>query len=233
MLIFFIFVILITGIILVLYHKKNKSKAVKYASTKNHQTYNAPSNHATLCIKELTDKVTILINDRNLFAAEATLYEALRQHENSTELYHLLFEIYLLRQDEFSINMLFNKLHNLGLDEISNQIKEKIKEKNIQSIESIDFVSPRMSSIEKESKQDHNHQTQYQNNENTIEFIEIKSPSTPSIQPDIITLNFQLAQKYIELGHYAEAKKIIQEQEKNYNQEQQNLANQLLKQIVT
>ena len=53
------------------------------------------------------------------------------------------------------------------------------------------------------------------------------------IETDEIALNLELAQKYIELGAYEDAKRLIAEKEDIYNQEQRNQANLLLKQIAS
>ncbi|ALH95093.1 FimV/HubP family polar landmark protein [Acinetobacter equi] len=52
-------------------------------------------------------------------------------------------------------------------------------------------------------------------------------------QTDEISLNFELAEKYIELGAYEDARRLIEEKEKSYNTAQRNQADQLLKQIAS
>jgi FimV-like protein len=80
---------------------------------------------ATVLNNELRTQIQGLIRDRNFFAAEAQINQALNKDNSQHELYLLLLEIHLQQKDEFAIGQLFNHLRSLELDETLAQAEQK------------------------------------------------------------------------------------------------------------
>lgn len=80
---------------------------------------------ATVLNNELRTQIQGLIRDRNFFAAEAQINQALNKDNSQHELYLLLLEVHLQQKDEFAIGQLFNHLRSLELDETLAQAEQK------------------------------------------------------------------------------------------------------------
>ncbi|PJG44760.1 hypothetical protein XA39_00615 [Acinetobacter tandoii] len=74
---------------------------------------------------ELKKQIQDLIRDRNYFAAEAQINQALNKDSSQHELYLLLLDIHLQQKDEFAIGQLFNHLRSLELDDTLAQAEQK------------------------------------------------------------------------------------------------------------
>lgn len=74
---------------------------------------------------ELRTQIQGLIRDRNYFAAEAQINQALNKDNSQHELYLLLLDIHLQQKDEFAISQLFNHLRSLELDDTLAQAEQK------------------------------------------------------------------------------------------------------------
>ena len=238
MLIYVLLIIIILMVILIIFKNQKNSALEPRPSTK----YQLKNNHVSSSINinttkvkqpdyhqtketetalNIQQKISALMNDRNFFAAEAQINEALKSNNSSHELYFLLSDIYLLQKDEFAINQLYNRLRASNLDEVLSKIKAKIRDNNLQEIQSIDFVP-----IPPTTKNSTTPLYQSQQNPQVHPLPELS-------QTDKIALIFERAERYIRLGNYDEAKKLITEFEENYNDEQRNQADQLLKKIAS
>lgn len=74
---------------------------------------------------ELRKQIQDLIRDRNYFAAEAQINQALNKDNSQHELYLLLLDIHLEQKDEFAISQVFNHLRSLELEETLAQAEQK------------------------------------------------------------------------------------------------------------
>lgn len=74
---------------------------------------------------ETRKKIEGLIQERNFFAAEAQINQALNRDNSQHELYLLLLDIHILQQDDFAITQLINHIRTLKIDEILSQAEEK------------------------------------------------------------------------------------------------------------
>ena len=74
---------------------------------------------------ELKKQIQDLIRDRNYFAAEAQINQALNKDSSQHELYLLLLDIHLQQKDEFAIGQLFNHLRSLELEDTLAQAEQK------------------------------------------------------------------------------------------------------------
>lgn len=81
--------------------------------------------HSTPVPVKIQTNIENLIKERNFFAAEAQINQALK-HDNSLHgLYLLLLDIHLQQKDEFAIDQLLNHLRSLELDDILSQAEAK------------------------------------------------------------------------------------------------------------
>lgn len=80
---------------------------------------------ATPLSAETRKKIEGLIQERNFFAAEAQINQALNRDNSQHELYLLLLDIHILQQDDFAITQLINHIRTLKIDEILSQAEEK------------------------------------------------------------------------------------------------------------
>lgn len=108
---------------------------------------------ATPLSAETRKKIEGLIQERNFFAAEAQINQALNRDNSQHELYLLLLDIHILQKDEFAISQLLNHIRSLHLDEILAQAEAKQREfeKSSSAVkETIDFPSaqPKTSSAQ-------------------------------------------------------------------------------------
>ncbi|KGH49425.1 fimbrial protein FimV [Acinetobacter idrijaensis] len=108
---------------------------------------------ATPLSAETRKKIEGLIQERNFFAAEAQINQALNRDNSQHELYLLLLDIHILQKDEFAISQLLNHIRSLHLDEILAQAEAKKREfeKSSSAVkETIDFPSaqPKTSSAQ-------------------------------------------------------------------------------------
>lgn len=83
---------------------------------------------ATPLSAETRKKIEGLIQERNFFAAEAQINQALNRDNSQHELYLLLLDIHILQKDEFAISQLLNHIRSLHLDEILAQAEAKQRE---------------------------------------------------------------------------------------------------------
>ncbi|RDC52998.1 fimbrial protein FimV [Acinetobacter sp. RIT592] len=108
---------------------------------------------ATPLSAETRKKIEGLIQERNFFAAEAQINQALNRDNSQHELYLLLLDIHILQKDEFAISQLLNHIRSLHLDEILAQAEAKQREfeKSSSAVQdTIDFPSaqPKTSSAQ-------------------------------------------------------------------------------------
>lgn len=68
-----------------------------------------------------------LIQSKSYFSAEAKINQALNQDNSQHELYLYLLDIHLAQKDEFATKQLINYLRSLGLHELADQAKTKLK----------------------------------------------------------------------------------------------------------
>ncbi|WP_446890162.1 fimbrial protein FimV [Acinetobacter lwoffii] len=80
---------------------------------------------ATPLSAETRKKIEGLIQERNFFAAEAQINQALNRDNSQHELYLLLLDIHILQKDDFAITQLINHIRVLKIDEILSQAEEK------------------------------------------------------------------------------------------------------------
>lgn len=83
---------------------------------------------ATPLSAETRKKIEGLVQERNFFAAEAQINQALNRDNSQHELYLLLLDIHILQKDEFAISQLINHVRSLGLEDILAQAEVKKRE---------------------------------------------------------------------------------------------------------
>lgn len=101
-----------------------------------------PPQHATPVPVKIQTNIENLIKERNFFAAEAQINQALKRDNSLHGLYLLLLDIHLQQKDEFAIDQLLNHIRALGLDDILVQAeaqKQVFDEQNNKAIDGIDF----------------------------------------------------------------------------------------------
>ncbi len=99
---------------------------------------------ATPLSAETRKKIEGLIQERNFFAAEAQINQALNRDNSQHELYLLLLDIHILQKDEFAISQLINHVRSLELEDILAQAEVKKREFENSSVavqDTIDFPS--------------------------------------------------------------------------------------------
>lgn len=111
---------------------RTKSKATtskQKAALKNEshvaEAPTANQKQVTQLSTELKKQIQDLIRDRNYFAAEAQINQALNKDSSQHELYLLLLDIHLQQKDEFAIGQLFNHLRSLELEDTLAQAEQK------------------------------------------------------------------------------------------------------------
>ncbi|UIZ58005.1 fimbrial protein FimV [Acinetobacter sp. SCLZS86] len=98
--------------------------------------------HSTPVPVKIQTNIENLIKERNFFAAEAQINQALKRDNSLHGLYLLLLDIHLQQKDEFAIDQLLNHIRALGLDDILVQAeaqKQAFDEQNNKVIDGIDF----------------------------------------------------------------------------------------------
>ena len=98
--------------------------------------------HSTPVPVKIQTNIENLIKERNFFAAEAQINQALKRDNSLHGLYLLLLDIHLQQKDEFAIDQLLNHIRALGLDDILVQAeaqKQVFDEQNNKAIDGIDF----------------------------------------------------------------------------------------------
>ncbi|MBF4519642.1 MULTISPECIES: fimbrial protein FimV [Acinetobacter] len=112
--------------------------------------------HSTPVPVKIQTNIENLIKERNFFAAEAQINQALKRDNSLHGLYLFLLDIHLQQKDEFAIDQLLNHLRSLELDDILTQaeakkasyVRESIEEKSADetsqsaSNASLDFTAP-------------------------------------------------------------------------------------------
>lgn len=111
--------------------------------------------HSTPVPVKIQTNIENLIKERNFFAAEAQINQALKRDNSLHGLYLLLLDIHLQQKDEFAIEQLLNHLRSLELDDILSQAEAKkaihahedIAEKSANEVpttapSSLDFTAP-------------------------------------------------------------------------------------------
>ena len=114
-----------------------------------------PPQHATPVPVKIQTNIENLIKERNFFAAEAQINQALKRDNSLHGLYLLLLDIHLQQKDEFAVDQLLNHLRSLELDDILSQAEAKkashahedIAEKSANEVatatpSSLDFTAP-------------------------------------------------------------------------------------------
>jgi len=249
--IFLLILILTMVLIYFIKFKKNHLKSRKFNRT--YKTLKQENNRSST--REIYQNITALINDRNFFAAEAQIHHALKQDKSQHELYLLLLDIYIFKNDTFASDQLLQLLRTLDQEEILNQVKSKLQE-HLNHVDTIEFT-PQQSShaINRPTNSVHQPTTSettvnldkysinFDTPEETMDHLEvllapsthpiIPPPDADDIQTDEITLNFELAEKYIELGTYDKVRELLTEFEKIYTTEQRLRADQILKKIAS
>lgn len=84
-----------------------------------------PPQHATPVPVKIQTNIENLIKERNFFAAEAQINQALKRDNSLHGLYLLLLDIHLQQKDEFAVDQLLNHLRSLELDDILSQAEAK------------------------------------------------------------------------------------------------------------
>ena len=103
---------------------------------------------------ETRQKIETLIQDRNFFAAEAQINQALKRDNAQHELYLLLLDVHLEQKDEFAVNQLLSHLNDLELHEIAQKAKAKIANEKVttQSNDSIQFTTTSVETVQQPVK---------------------------------------------------------------------------------
>ncbi|WP_168461060.1 fimbrial protein FimV [Acinetobacter sp. A1] len=111
--------------------------------------------HSTPVPVKIQTNIENLIKERNFFAAEAQINQALKRDNSLHGLYLFLLDIHLQQKDEFAINQLLNHIQALGLDDILVQAEAKkqlFDEQNNKAIDGIDFEPTTVDTVITEQK---------------------------------------------------------------------------------
>ncbi|TCB79981.1 hypothetical protein [Acinetobacter sp. ANC 4173] len=122
---------------------KSKATTSKHKATLKNEPHvtEAPipdKKQVTPLSTELKKQIQELIRDRNYFAAEAQINQALNKDSSQHELYLLLLDIHLRQKDEFAISQLFNHLRSLELEETLAQAEQKKTEYETEHTATVD-----------------------------------------------------------------------------------------------
>ena len=104
--------------------KTGTSKKVAQKSVVAEEVVPTPQ-HSTPVPVKIQTNIENLIKERNFFAAEAQINQALKRDNSLHGLYLLLLDIHLQQKDEFAIEQLLNHLRSLELDDILSQAEAK------------------------------------------------------------------------------------------------------------
>ena len=104
--------------------KTTTSKKVAQKSVPVKEVVPTPQ-HSTPVPVKIQTNIENLIKERNFFAAEAQINQALKRDNSLHGLYLLLLDIHLQQKDEFAVDQLLNHLRSLELDDILSQAKAK------------------------------------------------------------------------------------------------------------
>ena len=104
--------------------KTTTSKKVAQKSVPVEEVVPTPQ-HSTPVPVKIQTNIENLIKERNFFAAEAQINQALKRDNSLHGLYLLLLDIHLQQKDEFAIDQLLNHLRSLELDDILSQAEAK------------------------------------------------------------------------------------------------------------
>ena len=121
--------------------KTTTSKKVAQKSVPVKEVVPTPQ-HSTPVPVKIQTNIENLIKERNFFAAEAQINQALKRDNSLHGLYLFLLDIHLQQKDEFAIDQLLNHIRALGLDDILVQAeaqKQVFDEQNNKAIDGIDF----------------------------------------------------------------------------------------------
>ena len=134
--------------------KTTTSKKVAQKSVPVKEVVPTPQ-HSTPVPVKIQTNIENLIKERNFFAAEAQINQALKRDNSLHGLYLLLLDIHLQQKDEFAVDQLLNHLRSLELDDILSQVEAKkashahedIAEKSANEVptatpSSLDFTAP-------------------------------------------------------------------------------------------
>ena len=134
--------------------KTTTSKKVAQKSVPVKEVVPTPQ-HSTPVPVKIQTNIENLIKERNFFAAEAQINQALKRDNSLHGLYLLLLDIHLQQKDEFAVDQLLNHLRSLELDDILSQAEAKkashahedIAEKSANEVatatpSSLDFTAP-------------------------------------------------------------------------------------------
>lgn len=112
-----------------------KNKAKKTSSTRTHSKPTKIVEDDVVETKktqpisaDTRKKIESLIQDRNFFAAEAQINQALKRDNSQHELYLLLLDVHLKQKDDFAINQLLSHLNALELHDIAQQAEAKVNQ---------------------------------------------------------------------------------------------------------
>lgn len=108
--------------------KQTPAKPIAKKSTTNTKLVEEPvisKKQTTPLVSELRRKIETLIQEQNLFAAEAQINQALNRDNSQHELYLLLLDIHILQKDEFAIDQLISHIRSLDLDDILAEAEKK------------------------------------------------------------------------------------------------------------
>ena len=104
--------------------KTTTSKKVAQKSVPVKEVVPTPQ-HSTPVPVKIQTNIENLIKERNFFAAEAQINQALKRDNSLHGLYLLLLDIHLQQKDEFAVDQLLNHLRSLELDDILSQAEAK------------------------------------------------------------------------------------------------------------
>ncbi len=106
--------------------KKSSSTRVQAKPTKIVEDEVVEPKQTQPLATETRKKIETLIQDRNFFAAEAQINQALKRDNSQHELYLLLLDVHLEQKDEFAVNQLLSHINALELHEIAQKAEEKV-----------------------------------------------------------------------------------------------------------
>lgn len=103
---------------------------------------------------ETRKKIETFIQDRNFFAAEAQINQALKRDNSQHELYLLLLDVHLEQKDDFAVNQLLSHLNDLELHDIAQEAKAKIANEKVttKSNDSLQFTPSSVENVQQPAK---------------------------------------------------------------------------------
>ena len=128
---------------------KGKQRKAKVSNTKTvarptqevEDTIAAPTAEQPIS-NDLRNNIEGLIKDRNFFAAEAKINQALKQNNAQHELYLLLLDIHISQKDDFAIDQLLSHIRSLELDKILEQAEVKLNNDTSKSSDELISFTP-------------------------------------------------------------------------------------------